>query len=207
MSRPTDIRPARKLQRFPQTSEPKARLCEGLRPVLTDFHETIRALAMKWPDRVAGDSVTAMADLLGEELRRLLRGEDIGDLYTRMRVEPGMTLLPLCIRTAAIVRALETFRRRYFGWHPALGAPGWHLTGQFGIDDARRLKPRSEERPGHGEQVLEDSPGMKLIKRQVAERLKKFGMSATPIQSATVYHRAPDPNSGPVEFDDFPKRG
>lgn len=69
--------PRHKKELQPHTSEDKARLCDGLRPVLRDFHDTIHALSMKWPDRRAGDSVIAMAEMLGAELRRLLRGEPV----------------------------------------------------------------------------------------------------------------------------------
>jgi hypothetical protein len=181
---PKRDRPAHSL---PHTTVAKAGLCDGLLPFLVGLGEALAAA--KNPEAVVGPEAIAMGQLLLADTRRLLRGEPMEHFIRHLSIEDtpadrfGLALKIRLLRTAT-----EQFRKRYFGYHPALQRPAWYLCGDYAVEQARQLQPRDATPPGEAQEVEQFAElREKLVRRIVAATR---GRAAAAASEPQPLHRA-----------------
>jgi hypothetical protein len=169
---------------LPHTSIDKAVLCDALLPFLTGLREALWAITAKDPGAYPGREAIFMGQILLADVRRLLRGERMAHYVNGLAITDDLAnRFGLALKVSTMETAAGLFRKRYHGFHPALGKPAWYLCGDHAVEDARQLLPRAEIQAGDKNPT---DPEITTLRDKLAARIEQ-------LKRTDVYNGPPQP--------------
>jgi hypothetical protein len=139
--------PDRPLKPLRHTTPDRAALCDAIEPLLKALHDGAWGACNRRPDGLASPETLATARALVAETRRLCEREPDSARLGGLKFRAPLKLFDLALRVSVAFEAVQAFRGRYYGWHPALRTPAWHLVGERAVEEAERLRPRTDAAP------------------------------------------------------------